>query len=791
MAENLTEYVLSARKGDEEAFAKLYSRTLKNAFYLAVKLTNSKDESYEIVKTAYARAFSTIDKLKKPESFDAWIRQTVATVYKEGRTFSFPDANGAASLLNSEFLPESVMSDSSLCSKLEKCVALLPEEQRTAVVLHYNNGMPTAFLAKFFRVSESTASAVLIQARARLIQAIGFPAGDLATSPLPVLTRIFQKSASELEIENEKVREIFIFALEAVNKNVDNEEVTDNSTDEEAAVETVATVAVDATETAVEEESANETDEEIIEDAATEVEEEVAEESAAEAEEEAAEEPATEVEEESEEESAAEAEEEPAEEPAVEAEEEPAEEPATGVEEEVSAVEADDPVAAIMSDIPAFNKDVDTCNDDGYTGIDTLIKGYDEEIANANTDILPDFGLSGIPAAPKADEPAPETEEPAEKPDENNSAPENKDKSSGKRIAVVIIAALLVVAAVAAIVFFTKDDSGDNKTTTSASDTQKPAIPVEWRAGGFEDCEEIFSFNENLCVFKSAQTGKFGLMDYNGNVVVAANYAEFSRCSNGKAYSGSDTYHYIVRIEDGGEWYEISMTDYAISTEPHALHAVESQTLESENYDERDRYFEGFAAARKDGKWGYVAEGTDEVVIDFIYDSANALTPDQASAADYCRPVNGGYVPVMKDGKMGVVDLENNTVADFEYDSILNGDNGVYIACKDGVWGYLLLNNAEVKVIEVTTTTTTEPTTASVLDGASEVNLWYEVDLSSSKVKIRSGPGGSYEQLGELSFGDKVFVTHSKASATGKNWVCFEYEGGYGWVPFAYVRRVY
>ena len=171
MSENIIQYVAAASNGDTDAMAKLYSKTLKASYFLASALSNDKDAALEITKKAYAKAFCTIDKLKKPEAFEIWMKQNVALVYKENAKFVFGDADAGAVENSSEFLSEDAYNNEQISAKILEAVSALSPELRAAVVLHYNNGMPVNVLAKFFAVSESTANALLGKARSEILSA--------------------------------------------------------------------------------------------------------------------------------------------------------------------------------------------------------------------------------------------------------------------------------------------------------------------------------------------------------------------------------------------------------------------------------------------------------------------------------------------------------------------------------------------------------------------------------------------------------------------------------------------
>ena len=197
--------------------AKLYSKTLKASYFLAEVLTADSVQAAEITKKAYARAFCTVGKLKKPEAFEIWMKQTVASVYKETQQFVFNDAEAGAGESSTEFLPEEVYDDPARSAAALEAVAALKPELRTALVLHYNNGMPVQIIAKFLGVSESTANALLCKARASVALSLGVERSGGASDTLPVLSRIFRRAAAEAKIDNSLVRDIFLFAIDAYN----------------------------------------------------------------------------------------------------------------------------------------------------------------------------------------------------------------------------------------------------------------------------------------------------------------------------------------------------------------------------------------------------------------------------------------------------------------------------------------------------------------------------------------------------------------------------------------------
>ncbi len=718
MSENMVQFVTAACNGDTDAMAKLYSKTLKSSYFLAATLCENDAEAAEITKKAYAKAFCSISKLKKPEAFEIWMKQNVSAVYKDSHSFVIEETEDSAES-SSEFLSEIVLEDSAKCDEIFAAVKNLKPELKTAAVLHYNNGMPVPALSKFLSVSESTANSLLAKAREEILNAVGLEAAeDENPASLPVLTRIFQSAASNVSIEGSSVREIFIFAIEAY--------------------EAAESAKAEQTVPAVKEE--------------------------------------------------------------VKAEEIAKEEPADVIKSDTEA-EVKDNVVSFKDKInEILNAENIRPSEEKKDELD--IPELTPAVSNKGDETLNIYG--GITLED-------EKPHPPLAPIVDTSAEFTKRKFDLKKInkKMLAVAGAVLVVLVIVVAVFAKggNDKPDveNQTSGNAPQSTEDAMAnaaSKWVPGGFEECSEIVYLNENYCAFKSVTTGKYGLLDYQGNVVLQPNYEKFERCGSGKDYTSNNNYHLVVYIE--GERYGITTVNGEISVETsvHPRHEMDPFTgLEGSSYDERDRYFEGYAAARKDGKWGYVNQEKDKKVIDYDYEAVNELNETGESLfCDYCRPVTGGFVGVKKDGMMGIINLDEDVIADFSYSNIMPGKDGVFIACKNGTWGVILVGNAmnTFKGVNITVTVEAEPpiednddepSTTPSSSSSSTSRKKYKV-IAEDGINIRTDAGADYEKIGSLEYGDIVEGYGTKLADNGNYWVRIKHNNGYGYIAMTMVERV-
>lgn len=780
MSENLVQYVEAAGRGDTDAMAKLYSKTLKSAFFLASKLSDSESEAIEITKKAYARVFCSFDKLKKPEAFEIWLKQMISSVYKDSAKFVFSDADGNAQESAYDFLPEAVLEDEKAAAKVMEAVSKLSPERRTAVILHYYMGMPKDALAKYFGVSESTATAILSNAKADINSKSGINAPEFPElASLPVLTRLFKNLVEKLGIENSAVREIFVFAIEAYLEVTPKTLEEPIKTEEEPKDEPACADAPDAEEEKPaensEEENAKEPEEaaEAVEDVAEEV---------AEADDEADVQTTENAE-------------------AVINDEilSLKNEINSMLTESVEEITVDEPVAEADAQADSFEVKFDGSDavqpestpieDDTFEKIKLSLDGLADapDAEPAQSGVAVNFADSDVfmPEEPAAIEPQVQFAQPANK----------KAKKSRKTNPKIIIAAIVILAVIAVAVVFivkgNKSDDGDKETTASATVAHSDE-EFRWVAlPELAEYEEIEFLNENFNSFKDPDSGKYGLINYKGEVVLEAEYDGFRRCGNGKYYGNgvlADSDYHIV-AEKGDSEYEVVMigSSASVGNLEHTDHSTSNNTtMDGTDYDERDRYYEGYAAVRKDGKWGYVSSG-GKIVVPYEFEAVNDIPSDDPSAAfDYCRGSVNGYVAVKKDGKMGIIKIEKETyeiVVDYEYDMICQGKGGVFLAYNGTEWGNIVIGsastedeNVDVEITETTTLTpVTEPTEPSL--GRYQINA--------DATNIRTSPdthNTGTNIITSLDEGYELTALEIKKGSNGSDWIRFDYKGQNAWV---------
>ena len=160
------EYVRRSRNGSPEDFRLLVQRYQRPLFaYLASRLGNQL-EAEEAAQESFVRAFLSLKKLRKPDSFYSWLIGIAGRVLKEQfragqrrqkdseaeETFRAEDSPGA---------PE---------CPLEEVIAVLPENQRQVILLRYYEGLSCHEVAERLAMPLGTVTKTLSRAYALLRQ---------------------------------------------------------------------------------------------------------------------------------------------------------------------------------------------------------------------------------------------------------------------------------------------------------------------------------------------------------------------------------------------------------------------------------------------------------------------------------------------------------------------------------------------------------------------------------------------------------------------------------------------
>ena len=239
---------------------------------------------------------------------------------------------------------------------------------------------------------------------------------------------------------------------------------------------------------------------------------------------------------------------------------------------------------------------------------------------------------------------------------------------------------------------------------------------------------ELAFVGYGVASFKDAETGKLGLINSSGEIIVPAEYASVKYCamelyciltkSDGSEYTydperkemydGNHCAHggYPEFFWDSDNnkvvYYEIEAVDvpaedlpaegeaeiiYDLKTRKVGLVGHDGKLVLEPTYDKGLHFTNGLAALQKDGRWGYVnAEGED--VIGFYYDAAYTSVACVSMGEEL--PYNAddiGFIAAARDTLYGIFNGAGSIVCSFQYRDIVSFGDGKFACYRtDGKW---------------------------------------------------------------------------------------------------------
>src|SRR6266511_3138763 len=135
------ELVELARSGDQEAFSALAASVVDRLYATAVLILRDHSMADDATQETIVRAWRDLRSLRDPDRFDAWLRRLLVNAcHDEGRR---QRRRGSEVTLLSIHAPSigDLSAEFAERDALERAFRRLSSEQRTAVVLHYYEGL--------------------------------------------------------------------------------------------------------------------------------------------------------------------------------------------------------------------------------------------------------------------------------------------------------------------------------------------------------------------------------------------------------------------------------------------------------------------------------------------------------------------------------------------------------------------------------------------------------------------------------------------------------------------------
>lgn len=421
---------------------------------------------------------------------------------------------------------------------------------------------------------------------------------------------------------------------------------------------------------------------------------------------------------------------------------------------------------------------------------------------------------------------------------------------------IKIIAVLMCVATVLG-AFTACSSKKTTPNTVKASVNDGPLTDPQWVVVPSIDAQAIeplvrADYNESTrhydisyadC-FKIKQNGKYGIIDYNGKIVIKPKYDSIVAIRNssdfvatGKDSDGETVQTYInyndfsvessyrkyntLRYEylwnatdnsavfvqnDNGEIYK----DDLKAALPESVRGVKDvdgeyvgdgtyglyingKNIMGMIYSGAGCFSNGMAAFKSNGVWGYI-DSNGKTVLPFGYDAVKGYSAFGGEDTPY--ESYDGYVTVTKDGKFGVFTNEGKAVTDMSYEGATPVVGGRAYILKDGKWGLASFGDSSDATARTDVTTATKPeetTTEKPTEKTTEKTTVEETTtaegagnyvVNTDGLKLRTDVGTQNDIILELSEGTVLTIDR-----VSDGWGHTYYDGNEGWVSLDYVDK--
>ena len=206
------ELVEQTKKGDMDAFEKLYTQTNRSVYFTALKLLANEDNAKDVMQDTYITAIEKLGELHDGAKFPQWVN--AIAVNKCRRYFRKPaedsldeqteqgfDLSDDASFIPEEYVTNEVKRK----VVMDIITGVLSDVQRQTVIMYYYNEMSLEQIAQVMDCPVKTVSSRLVSSREKIKEAVLIyekKQGDRlhCVAVVPILTLILKAEAQSTSV---------------------------------------------------------------------------------------------------------------------------------------------------------------------------------------------------------------------------------------------------------------------------------------------------------------------------------------------------------------------------------------------------------------------------------------------------------------------------------------------------------------------------------------------------------------------------------------------------------------
>jgi RNA polymerase sigma-70 factor, ECF subfamily len=172
--EQEAQWVLQARRGDQQAFAGLVTAYQVPVFNLALRMLGSPAEAEDAAQETFLRAYTKLETYDATRKFSSWLL-SIASHYcvdklrrREYKTTSVEEVEAWHWVPDETPRPEEQLLDKEQLRHIQRLLAQLPADYRLVIVLRYWQDLSYEEIAEMTHTTESAVKSRLHRARQML-----------------------------------------------------------------------------------------------------------------------------------------------------------------------------------------------------------------------------------------------------------------------------------------------------------------------------------------------------------------------------------------------------------------------------------------------------------------------------------------------------------------------------------------------------------------------------------------------------------------------------------------------
>lgn len=167
--------------GETDAFETLVLANQNKVYTLALKMTGSEEDAFDMSQEAFVKAFASLKNFRAESRFSVWLYRLtynicIDFIRKKKRTptvsLTYKDRDGDymdMQIPDSRFVPETEAEKHELREAVEKGINALPEKHREILVMRELSGLSYDEIAQTLGINEGTVKSRLSRARRSLV----------------------------------------------------------------------------------------------------------------------------------------------------------------------------------------------------------------------------------------------------------------------------------------------------------------------------------------------------------------------------------------------------------------------------------------------------------------------------------------------------------------------------------------------------------------------------------------------------------------------------------------------